>query len=168
MDKKYHQEAVLKFHRTKKGLISKIYYSQCHRRKRKGNSLPKYTLLELKDWAFSQKEFHILFDNWKKSKYLKDLIPSFDRILSTKGYSLNNIQILTWKENDEKGKQEKSTGRNKSEIIQSINLITNEKLEFNTYREASKSTGENISTISLCINNNRNSRKFNWELITKT
>ena len=163
----FYQKYILKHKRTKKGLIGIIYTQQVQRSKRKNRNKPDYSLKELREWVYKQDVFNILFTNWVDSNYSTDLIPSLDRIKPSLPYTLNNLQIIIWKENNEKGKLEKSNGRKSNEIVQSINLKTSEVLEFNNYREASKLTGDSIATISLCINNSRNSRKYSWKIITK-
>jgi hypothetical protein len=48
----------------------------------------------------SIKNFKVLYKNWVKSGYEKNFRPSVDRLDSTKGYSFDNIRLVTWKENN--------------------------------------------------------------------
>lgn len=58
---------------------------------------------EFYDWAYESKEFHELWKGYKESDYFTPLCPSPDRIDDDKGYSLDNMQWITWKENEAKG-----------------------------------------------------------------
>jgi hypothetical protein len=46
--------------------------------------------------------FYELYNNWIDSGYKKSDKPSVDRIDDYKGYSFDNIQLMTWKENNKK------------------------------------------------------------------
>lgn len=61
--------------------------------------MPSYSLFELKDWFLSQDSFRELYTAWKESGYEKWLAPSADRIDNNRGYSLDNIRLMTWQEN---------------------------------------------------------------------
>ena len=97
---------------TKKGVLAKIYSAQRSGSKKRGHVLPNYTLEELRTWAFDQQIFHTLYDAWVESKYQKPLVPSFDRLDDYKPYSLNNIQIMTWQENNDKFTADEKSGIN--------------------------------------------------------
>ncbi len=92
-----------KYQKSKKGLCSKIYQNQRLNCRRRGKANPTYTMQELREWMFSQKKFHILFDNWKRLDYQKDYSPSVDRIEDDISYTMANIQLMTWAENNKKG-----------------------------------------------------------------
>jgi len=74
------------YSRTKKGLISQIYWNQRSSSRERQHDLPDYFLQELREWAYSQKIFHELYSAWKSSGYQKALIPSFDRLDSAGGF----------------------------------------------------------------------------------
>jgi len=98
---------VQKYSRTKKGLVNTIYGHQKHSSKSRGHQSPAYTKKTLKEWLYSQRLFHELYESWVASGYDKWLTPSIDRIDSKIYYCLTNIQVMTWKENDIKGYSEK-------------------------------------------------------------
>lgn len=83
---------------TEKGVIRVIYRTQKSNRVKRGLSLPEYTKEELKDWLYNN-GFKKFYDDWVFSGYIKDKKPSVDRIDTNKGYSLDNIRLVTWREN---------------------------------------------------------------------
>lgn len=95
---------------TKQGLISKLYGAQRYSSKKRGHPLPTYTNKELREWAFSKSNFHILYNQWKNSNFEKMLRPSLDRKNNDLGYSLDNIQFMTWAENKQKAHDDMRDG----------------------------------------------------------
>lgn len=93
----------LEYTRSKKGLISDLYGAQKSSSKRRGHNKPTYNLQELREWCFSQEIFHILYDNWKRLDFQRGYRPSLDRIDDRLGYTMANIQLMTWDENNKKG-----------------------------------------------------------------
>lgn len=87
--------------RDEKGLISRIYRSQKATSKNRGHVPPCYSRDELSDWLYLN-DYKKLHSNWVGSGYEKELKPSVDRIDDYRGYSLENIQLLTWGENSKK------------------------------------------------------------------
>ena len=99
------------YKRSKLGLATKIYGSQKQASKRRRHPKPTYSKEDLREWLYSQKKFHILFDNWVKSGHKQDYIPSVDRIDDNVGYTMGNIQLMTWAENDCKGSNDVKIGK---------------------------------------------------------
>jgi len=100
------------YKRTINGLIGKIYQSQKYASKNRFDNPPSYTREELIEWVVSQDCFEELYNNWIESDYDKMLIPSIDRIDDYKGYSFDNIQLITWKDNNKKGWLDRKNGIN--------------------------------------------------------
>ena len=95
------------YRRSKDGLVTSIYGNQIHRSKNKLKIPIGYNKEELKEWLFSQKLFDTLYEKWIKKDFQKEYVPSVDRINYRKGYTMSNIQLMTWAENDFKGRKEK-------------------------------------------------------------
>ena len=102
--------------RTRDGMVGTIYQSQKQSCKRRGHLPPSYTLDELRSWMYAQDEFESLYSNWVLSDYKKMMKPSIDRIDDYKSYSFDNIQLMTWKENDAKGSMDIKNGTNKKKF----------------------------------------------------
>jgi len=67
--------------------------------KKRGHLNPTYSLNELRDWLFSQDEFHKIYDEWVESGYDRWKRPSCDRLDDYKPYSLDNMRIVSWRDN---------------------------------------------------------------------
>lgn len=166
--KECHGEKYKNYRRTKEGLISYIYTNQKQRSKKKKYHEITYTLQDLQEWAFSQKLFHELYDNWKISNYDKMLIPSFDRKDDYKGYFLSNLQIMTWVENNIKGHKDRKNGINNkhSKAVVGINKKTGEKISFYSIIEAHRRSGIHLGDISECCigkSNRKSAGGYIWE-----
>lgn len=91
--------------RREKGyVIYSIYKEQRRSSREKGYPVPEYNLKWFIEWCNDSKKFSELYDKWKNSKYDVYLRPSVDRINPLKPYLKNNIQVMTFSENSEKGR----------------------------------------------------------------
>jgi hypothetical protein len=94
--------------RTVDGLITRIYGHQKDKSRKRGHKQPDYSLIELREYLKSTIIFHKLFKEWSRSNFKKDLVPSCDRLDNSKGYSFNNIEVVTWEENNKRGRIKKA------------------------------------------------------------
>lgn len=85
--------------KTIPGLTRKIYFNQLATSKKAGRPPPAYTYEQLHDWITTNPNFPALHSAWVASGRQMDLIPSVDRLDNTQSYDLNNIQLVTWKQN---------------------------------------------------------------------
>ena len=155
--KKYYEknkEHFLKKTRTKEGLISKIYATQKQSSKRRNHELPSYTKKEFSEWMYKQENFNKIYEEWKYKDYKKDLVPSVDRIDDYKGYSLDNIKLVTFRENYKKSHEDRKKGINnkQSKIVLQYDLKGNFIKEWYSISEAERN-GFNRGAISRCCKN---------------
>jgi len=154
-------------YKTKEGLANRMYWSQCGTSKTRADNPPTYSKKEFKEWLFSQTLFHILFDNWKRLDYQKEYVPSVDRKDDYIGYTMDNIQLMTWAENNQKFKEDMKKGKNTKKckaIRQYKDGVFIE--EFISLSEASETTGVNAGNISEICNGAKGHKTaggFFWE-----
>lgn len=100
------REILERYRRTKKGVIRNIF---CHIKERciKYNRELKFNSDMLLCWAMNQSIFHSIYNDWVKSEFIKETKPSIDRKNPLLGYSFDNIQVVTYKFNRDKGDKEK-------------------------------------------------------------
>ena len=153
--KKYTAKYALNKGRTREGLLSNIYFDQKAHSKARGHKEPSYTRTEFIEWALSQDNFEELYSGWVESGYSKYLRPSADRVDDYIHYTLENITMKTWKENDDRGSLDIRNGVNnkKSKQVFQLNVDGRVIAEFYSQSEASRKTGVSIATISNHANN---------------
>ena len=105
----------IKKHRSKVGLIQDIRKDQVQRSK-KWNEKVGYSTDELIKWCMNQPIYHSLFEAWELSGYAKLLVPSIDRIDDYGFYVFDNIQLMTWESNREKGYRDMANLINKKKV----------------------------------------------------
>lgn len=100
----------LKYERTKGGKLMRIYRNMLSRitgvQKKKAHLYEGKPLLpksEFYQWAIASPDFHRLFADWERSGYQRKLAPSVDRIFSSMGYTLENMEWVTHSENSRRG-----------------------------------------------------------------
>lgn len=86
-----------------RNLASRIYRSQKQSSIRRGHPLPDYDRKWLTAWLMSRDNFKDMHTKWIESNMESSLRPSVDRINPLKPYTKDNIQLMTWGENEKKG-----------------------------------------------------------------
>jgi hypothetical protein len=99
-----------KYEKTKKGFLVRTYRNMLSRvtgvTKKKNHLYLGLKILDKNvfyDFSISNKEFNLLFSDWEKINYNRKFTPSIERIDSKKGYSLDNIEWITFSENCRRG-----------------------------------------------------------------
>ena len=138
--------------RTKRGLISRIYTDQKQTCKRRNHSQPEYTLDELLNFVMSHKNFNSLYDNWVKSGYKTLLRPSIDRKDDYVTYTIDNIQLMTFKDNIDKCAIDRKSCKNSKNCtgVIKLDLNGNEIKRYKSLRQASRDVcGNNTSDANI-------------------
>lgn len=131
------------YYLTKKGVMQTIWDSQKSSSKKRKMDFPDYEKKDFIKWLDSQKEFHILYDQWVESNYENHNKPSVDRLDSFKPYSFDNIRVCSWGENKALGHQEHKKANSPNNVytpvyqLQGLEIIG----EYITMQEASRVTG---------------------------
>ncbi len=113
---------------------------------------------EFFNWALKSVKLLTLYESWVDSGYSRSLTPSVDRIKISKGYTLDNIQWLTMKENNQKGHldhPEKDYNR------KSVTLTKGDRImKFNSGKEASEYFG--INRLAIANNIIKGHKTHGW------
>ena len=163
--KKCHNYINLCASRTKYGRISRIYSDQKARSKKHGYNPPSYSLNDLIILLLSKDLFNNIYCSWVASGYDKWESPSIDRIDDYKGYSLDNIQIMTWKENYDKGNSDAFNGLNNKRNIKVNQFSINGGLikEHYSLHSAGREIGIGAQGVWNCCNGlTKSSGGFVW------
>ena len=156
--------------KTVDGVVSRIYSSQKSASIRRGYVLPDYSKNQLKKWLLGQSKFYSLYVSWTDSGHDKSLSVSCDRLDDYKPYTLQNIQLMTWGENNEKGNADIRNGINNKQAKSVVQLsLCGETLNtFYSAHQAARETGLNRGHISSCCRGNTNLKThggFKWEYL---
>lgn len=141
----------LNHRRSYLGLPSEIYLHQKFASKKRGHNPPNYTRKELKQWMITNPSYKLLHDEWVASGYKKEYAPSIDRIHITRGYTIDNIQLMTWEENRKKGHLERKTDNRICYRVKQIDMQGNTISTFPSMRQAARDTNIDRDTIRGCI-----------------
>lgn len=107
--------ATHKYEKTKRGFLMRLYRNMESRvsgvQKQKYHLYSNKSILNRElfyEWAESNKTFHDLFRSWEESGYQRKLTPSVDRIDSSLGYFVENMEFVTHSENSRRGSVSKA------------------------------------------------------------
>lgn len=99
-----------KYEKTKNGFLMRMYRNMQSRitgiQSAKHHLYSGKYLLpreEFYSWAKESEMFHRLFEIWTNAGYARKLTPSVDRVDSSQGYYLHNMEWVTHSENSRRG-----------------------------------------------------------------
>lgn len=96
-------------HRSYDGKLLGMYRSQHATSKKRKHAPPNYTLEEFKKWAEAQ-GYRQLYEAWVNSGYEWRTAPSADRLDNDVSYQIDNLQLITFQENEAKAHRQLKTG----------------------------------------------------------
>ncbi len=131
------------YYKTLPGLITHIYNNEKQASRDRGHVAPRYTKKELISWLYKQ-NIQRQYTLWENSGYLKDLRPSIDRLNSTQPYTMRNIRLVTWKENNDAAYSERKSCKRVTAQCRSIHQLDETGNIINTFKSialASRETG---------------------------
>lgn len=112
--KKNNNKNTKKYEKTKKGFLVRCYRNMLSRvsgvTKKKNHlylGLPILDKNTFYEYSLNNNEFNKLFKDWEISNYNRKLTPSIDRLDTNNGYTLDNIQWITFSENCSRGGKHK-------------------------------------------------------------
>lgn len=159
-----------RYHKTLRGRVNQILNSQRSGSKLRGHTPPTYSVQELEDWMVG-KGYVALYDQWMLSGFSKELMPSTDRLDDSKGYSFDNIRLVTWQENRDKAYADRKANilitaqhvkvnqfSKSGEFIQSFDSIE-------SAARAVKGDSSNILKVCQGKPNYRTSKGYRWEFV---
>lgn len=134
---------VKRYGRTPYGRITAIYNAQKSSSITRGHPLPEYTKEQLYLWAIDN-GLLTLIDSWESSNYDKNYTPSVDRLNSYLPYTLSNIRLTTWKDNNYKAYEDRkaciyTTSQNRR--IEQLSLDGRHIAFYSSISNASRLTG---------------------------
>lgn len=132
---------------SKKGFMRVIYKTQKRNQMIRGHGDMTYTKEQLSEWMINN-GFDEMYERWEISGFQKDIKPSVDRIDSTIGYSMENIRLITWKENRENQykdiKNAVGSGAHMCKPVLKIDLDGNVICRYVSYSSAKRDVGYSL------------------------
>jgi len=152
------------YYKTFEGRIKKMYETARTRTNQRGYKGTFISLDDFLEFARNDRTYKKLYKQWEESGFDPRLTPTLDRISHKKGYVKNNLQFLTFHDNQVKGNYEhnKKPGEYRR---QKITLIKgNEKKDFISMTEVAKFFGVHTSTVTRAIQ--KKSKISGWKIET--
>lgn len=110
-----------------------------------------------------------MYDAWIGSDRAVELKPSVDRKDDYVGYTLDNIQLMTWSENNLRGYESRVVGKNNKVSIGIIQCsLTGEELkEYHSIAEAKRQTGVDGTHIAnVAKGREKTAGGYTWKFIS--
>lgn len=141
--------------RTVLGKLKGIYNTQVRNSKVRGHNPPAYAREEFIEKYKDNPIYLDLHSKWVESGYDKWYAPSFDRIDNSKGYSFDNLQVVTFKRNNSLAHDDMKSGVLKNAHTSILQYTVEGKFvaEYESLVDAEKATGTSRGSIGNALNN---------------
>lgn len=155
---------VERYRRTPKGVLTNIYAAQKRNSPSRGLGPVEYTLKQLHERFLEDSVFLSLYKVWVDARYNHQLKPSIDRKNPLKPYTLDNVQMLTWKQNHTKAMEEATLTHGKP--VMQMDMKGNEIMIFGSIKEAGQKTGICRGNITkACQGHYSQSGGYRWKYL---
>lgn len=126
------------------GVVSSMYSNQRRNSYKRNHPLPEYSQEELYSYVVNHPRFNRIYRDWINSDYDTNLKPSIDRKDDDIHYTMENIELKTWGENNAKGHSDTMKGINNKRSYPILQYKENELIgEYYSIAEAKRQTGIN-------------------------
>ena len=131
---------------TVRGQVSSIYNHQKRNSRVRGHPPPTYSFEWLAVKSLNCKDYMRIHNFWVDNGCPKHLSPSYDRIRDNDPYTWDNIQIMTWQENEQKSRDDMRSGKiinngHPQKVVYQYTLHSVFVGEYHSMQEASRQTG---------------------------
>jgi len=152
--------------KTKAGVVGRMYNKQKESSVKRGHLMPTYSKSELREWLFSQKLFHELYDRWKGGGFERGDKPSCDRIDDYRGYTLSNLRLVTWDINNRSYDEDRKRGINNklNKGVVQLSMGGEFIAEYYSIAQASRETGVPEKHIpDVCSGKRNHTGGYKWK-----
>lgn len=106
----------LERNKMRRRTIPEVYFKARYRgmkssSKKRGHPEPNFTFEAFIEWLKKQPNLTQLWQDYQNSNHDRDFAPSCDRLDDSLPYSLGNIRLTTWKENNLKAQADNKAGK---------------------------------------------------------
>lgn len=156
-----------------KNWLTKTYSRIKRDSKNKFNEEPSFSKEQLKLWVLERNIMNLL-DTYSSSNFDKNKNPSIDRLDDYKGYSFDNIQLVTWEVNNQRGRLSEKNKKQCSDMakkrwskkVAQLDAEGNILAIYASTREAGRILNLDNSTISkVCRGITSNCGGFDWRYV---
>ena len=129
--------------------------------------MPSYSKKELYEWLTSSELFMELFTIWGDNGYNRMDAPSVDRLDDSRPYSMDNIQVMSFRDNNKKSHNDRKSGKLITSQNRRVRQLSKGGIfmgDFYSINEAGRKLNINSSHIGeTCKGKRKSAGGFLWE-----